>query len=78
MKAILAITIYVLFKDLPLDAILGIVAGVSFALLVALLFVGPTPKRQPKPMRMPAQRHARKAIKPAYVFVPTNYEWSAA
>jgi len=70
-KTILAIAIYILLKDLPFDAILGIVAGASFALLCAMVFVGPTPAKR-------TVRKSTRRKRAAYVFTPVNYEWSAA
>ncbi len=90
MKSILAIFIYVIFKDLPLDAILGIVAGLSFGLLCVMVFVGPTPAPRHAPakaiVRKPSQRKPRRIIeqstpKAQYglsIFNYTPTEWGIA
>jgi hypothetical protein len=66
------------------DVALGCLLGVLFGLLCACVFVGPTPAPRHAPVkatvRKPTQRRIinSTAKQPAYVFVPQNYEWSAA
>lgn len=81
MKTILAITIYILFKDLPLDAILGIVAGASFAMICVLVFVGPTPTPKSVTPKVNKTRKPRRIIEQTaptgWTFTPVNYPQGA-
>ena len=71
-------------NHLNTDVILGIVAGASLALLLVMLFVGPTPAPRHDTVKATVRKQTQRRIinstakQPAYVFVPTNYEWSAA
>lgn len=71
-------------NHLNTDVILGIVAGASLALLLVMLFIGPTPAPRHAPAKATVRKQMQRRIinstakQPAYVFVPTNYEWSAA
>lgn len=63
------------------DVCLGILTGVLFGLLVAMIAIGPTPKAvTPKVNR--TVRKPRRIIEQAapkeWTFTPVNYEWSAA
>lgn len=70
-------------NHLNTDVILGIVAGLLFGALMAMLFIGPTPAPRHDTAKATVRKPTRRIInstakQPAYVFVPTNYEWSAA
>lgn len=74
----------VIGNHINIDVCLGIVAGLLFGALMAMLFIGPTPAPRHAPakatVRKPTQRRIinSTAKQPTYVFVPQNYEWSAA
>jgi len=75
-------------QHVSLDVCLGIAAGVLFGLLVAMLFIGPTPRPQPKPVIPRVNKTVRKPRKiieqPAKVqyglsiFNYTPTEWGIA
>lgn len=90
MKTITAILIYTAITHMPFDVFLGITAGLLFGALCMMVFVGPTPQdagkiseksnlSAEKSRKNPTRRIINSTAKQhAYVFVPTNYEWSAA
>ncbi len=65
-----------------IDIVLGILVGALFALLLAVIFVGPTQTEQKPQARKPTQRKPRRIIEQTapkdWTFTPINYEWSAA
>lgn len=65
-----------------LDIVLGIIAGVLFGLLVAMIAIGPTPTPKVQSAKVAKVRKPRRIIEhPApkeWTFTPINYEWSAA
>jgi hypothetical protein len=67
-----------------IDTILGTVCGILLGALITALFVGPTPSPRHAPAKATVRKQTQRRIinstakQPAYVFVPTNYEWSAA
>jgi hypothetical protein len=84
MKTITAILIYTAITHMPFDVVLGITAGLLFGMLCVMVFVGPTPSPRHAPAKATVRKQTQRRIinstakQPAYVFVPTNYEWSAA
>jgi len=65
-----------------LDIVLGITAGVLFGLLLAILFVGPTPKQKPvtRKINRTARKPRRIIEQPApkeWTFTPINYSQGA-
>lgn len=67
---------------ISLDVCFGIAAGVLFGLLLAMLFVGPTPAPKAQPVKVAKVRKPRRIIEQPtpkeWTFTPVNYEWSAA
>ena len=70
-------------QHVSLDVCLGIAAGVLFGLLVAMLFVGPTPRKPERAItpRVKTQRRPRKIIEQTapqgWTFTPVNYPQGA-
>ena len=85
MKTVLAILIYTAITQLPFDVVLGIIAGGSFAMLCAIVFIGPSQAPRQNTSK-PATKNTVKAAQSVLYQVQHgvrifNYpvtEWSAA